>query len=1461
MIGKNQSSISPVAMGASVQSSVYGATIPKGWGRTKTNNQLIWMANIRQSSAKKSKKSNSPDYVANVDFLLGHNPCMGLLQIWVNQNQYLLLDFAEYSLSSGFLGDASIVVPDTRLYMVLGVTITIPYNFNYNDSGSGNVTFDDYGGQGSVTLNGSYEIPLWNMAYNGPDPTYPSGARYAPWCYYWTQADGRTIYFPYAAFGLYPIGGWTINVYYAQLPTLQQILNNKIQQNGLNGGKGGGPFSPEASLNLNFEPTLGDGDEYTGTDSTSGNPLSDEQILYPHYCGAGSEAFPMGATQTLPDVRPELLMACPVYSTGDADFPDIAEDILKGFTQAGFGSDNPRSVVQSGLNCYSYPGCVQLLTSGQFDATFSPTPNAWTYPLPNVAGDFLIVIAYTGNGSAPITISDTAGNTWTALISGSLSETFQVWYATAKAYNSNNRGTTVTVGLSWYGEPGGQITLIEVAGVDALDLQGSPPIVASASGASVEFTTTGAQGTPEYILALTHIQGSGIPATLPPDTLYRTLRGVEDEHALIQSRISYFPQTFTYNSPLGADAVETIVFTFRCSQPPNYPQPLGNIFGDIVDQPSMQVVRNQCRAAGLYGSLNLASQTKGSDVLGDLYEAMDAWAYWSGFTLKSLARSEVSAVGNGAVYNAPTASGPVINLLESDFPSGKDAPVSISRKAQVNVPDILQVQHPNRTSQYNDVTIAEPCSASVALLGPRRASPKMMRMFQDPAISRMYLNIQSNKQNLLRNEYSCSLKANYRLLEPGDLITIPISATMATLPDQAVVPYIPIPLRITQIDEDDKWGLKIKAEPFIYGCYAPIALSTTAQQGYVPATGGDPGDVNTPVFFEPVPRLAGGSTQPQLWIDVSGGQGQGSPPVIPDYGGCFVYISTDGGNSYNPAQGIGNSTGGVVGGSNEQFLTNAIFGNGITGVVGWPAGGDDFAPNWPAAASPDTVNNLYLTLDAPGMELPPVSLADEDNFVYPCYVAGAGDGTPLLLQYGNAQVGSGTTCDYLFPNPNTIGNAIIVVAKVQLSYPVGTVTCTDSNGNTYAPIASTEAYNDFGAGLQTLVFAAEVLDVGSPPAANTVTITCRASVDVIQMVVMEWSNVVPAADGSTGVSTNFNSSSNPLSTGPVVASLPSELLIAFGANRGSPAFTITPAGYSGPETLQESQSTLSVFWQVAGNAGAFSAVLTGTSNDTAVGLVAFPTLSQVGAIPYELMTYSVAELEGVDDANCPMYTLVAVPSGSPPNGNHLDRGVFGAPAPNQGVKHLGGSRFAFVGPPYPGIIKLNLDPAWIGQTLYFKFPAFNSSLGNVQPLSDCAVYSYTPSGVASGSSSGNSNPNAYNYSQSPGDAVTNPTSTTIDMAQVTVTFPTNSVVYNARTFTIPVPSVPTTYYVFIADPQYLGDTGDETNLTAVCSTSNSLYGVAGQVYIGSIQALPGGGGTIIGGGGYPAPQQFLINGS
>jgi len=111
-------------------------------------------------------------------------------------------------------------------------------------------------------------------------------------------------------------------------------------------------------------------------------------------------------------------------------------------------------------------------------------------------------------------------------------------------------------------------------------------------------------------------------------------------------------------------------------------------------------------------------------------------------------------------------------------------------------------------------------------------------------------------------------------------------------------------------------------------------------------------------------------------------------------------------------------------------------------------------------------------------------------------------------------------------------------------------------------------------------------------------------------------------------------------------------------------------------------------------------------------------------------------------------------------------------------------------------------------------------------------------------------------------ALSNPTATSIDMAQVTVQFPSNSVTYNARTFTIPDPTVPTTYYVTITDPGYVGDAPGQTNLTAICQTSDALVGVPGNTYIGSIVAEPGGGGTITTPGGSSGDSEFvlLVNG-
>jgi hypothetical protein len=113
------------------------------------------------------------------------------------------------------------------------------------------------------------------------------------------------------------------------------------------------------------------------------------------------------------------------------------------------------------------------------------------------------------------------------------------------------------------------------------------------------------------------------------------------------------------------------------------------------------------------------------------------------------------------------------------------------------------------------------------------------------------------------------------------------------------------------------------------------------------------------------------------------------------------------------------------------------------------------------------------------------------------------------------------------------------------------------------------------------------------------------------------------------------------------------------------------------------------------------------------------------------------------------------------------------------------------------------------------------------------------------------------YTNNPKFSLTQPTSTTIAVASVAVTFGTRIVTYAARTLTITVPSVPTWYYVTIADSTQVGESGSPT-LTATPSTTTSLVGVSGNTYLGAILALPAGSATSILAGGWPAPQSVQV---
>lgn len=113
------------------------------------------------------------------------------------------------------------------------------------------------------------------------------------------------------------------------------------------------------------------------------------------------------------------------------------------------------------------------------------------------------------------------------------------------------------------------------------------------------------------------------------------------------------------------------------------------------------------------------------------------------------------------------------------------------------------------------------------------------------------------------------------------------------------------------------------------------------------------------------------------------------------------------------------------------------------------------------------------------------------------------------------------------------------------------------------------------------------------------------------------------------------------------------------------------------------------------------------------------------------------------------------------------------------------------------------------------------------------------------------------YSNNPAIALTQPTPTEISVAAVAVTFGALVLNYAARNLTIPAPSAPTWYYVTIADAGPSGESGSAT-LVATAQTSDALVGIAGNVYMGAILALPAGSATDILAGGWPAPQTFQV---
>lgn len=929
---KAQGATKPTAMGSLLQAATYGATIPVIYGQTQSPLLAIWAANLRQGTSNKklknfiSKLKGTEGYEENVDFLLGHNPIMGVLQFMVNGGLYPL-NFTSQTFT-GTTTPATLTITDTNFYFVIAVTLQETYSFPVND----------YGGTGPQTLTGTYNLPLWNEFEVGPDPTGNSAYRNYPNTYSWQPSDGPNVtLFPSLLVAI----NYSVTVYYAQLTS---ATSNQ---------------PPITKLRMAFEDELGNGSEYADAPS----PFNAQQIIYPHFAGCGSSDLDLGIGGAIPQLQPEVRGKWGIYPSGDADFADMIEDIFKsGLAQAAISSTDPFTQMERGLSSYDLPGCIQKRVA---QAVFSPC--VYSYTLPNVAGNILVVAITRVSDASPATfaISSSAGESWTP-ITFATSES-EVWYATAVGGPN-----TITVTITGMNNEPFSLALLEIYGVDTFDAltirAGANVGVSQSVYGNASITTGNAEGFADYMLAISLFFNNGLkaPPSDPALSLWDTIVNTGstpnphnsiDAGFVIQERTVYSPGTysiannFTVNAPVTANEMEFAVLAFKATKPASFPKPLG----DFIDLPSLNQVRLQCRANGLFGSLSMNSQSAASDWLKTLYSAANAAPVFLGDKLYSIPYSEVSAAGNGALYTAPTASGPVANLSANngDFTTTP----TLQTGSRINLPNVLQLQIISREANYTQVVVTQPESGSISQYGVRKADPVVNNAIQDAAVARLILGIMVRRNQYGGDTYTFSLNSKWSLLSPMDLVTI--TDPLVNLSD--------VPVRLTSISEASG-GFSCEAEPFVYGMCAPTPYSATTAPTVNPvSTTTSAGDVNAPIFFEPTPALYGQPNTGQLWIVVSSSNA--------NYGGCQVFISLDNGSSYNP-------------------LGSPIVGNGTTGVT---------TADWPAAADPDKTNNLAVDLTESNGELLSYPINTENTFQFCCYVAGGGQPIPYeVMAYGVA---------------------------------------------------------------------------------------------------------------------------------------------------------------------------------------------------------------------------------------------------------------------------------------------------------------------------------------------------------------------------------------------------------------------------------------------------------------------------
>jgi hypothetical protein len=294
-----------------------------------------------------------------------------------------------------------------------------------------------------------------------------------------------------------------------------------------------------------------------------------------------------------------------------------------------------------------------------------------------------------------------------------------------------------------------------------------------------------------------------------------------------------------------------------------------------------------CQAYGLYMSPLLTDQVAAQSHLEDVMKATAADFKWSSGQLTIGIYADLPGSGNLAVFTPAIA--PVYALTSADFQknqgslgqaSSEDTTIVIARKNPSQAVNMLELEYLPRGYLYNPLPIFARDDAAIegnsGWVVPSDLRSHHFWCLDAAAMQSAFLQLQRER---ILAQYQFTLGAMYALLEIFDAVSL-------TEPAQGLNGKL---VRIVEIQENEDRSLTMTAED-VPQTIGPVAFTNQAPLGAAANYLEDPGPINPPVIFAPPATLASG----EVWAAVSG-----ENPAL--WGGCNVWISTDGGATY-PAQ-------------------------------------------------------------------------------------------------------------------------------------------------------------------------------------------------------------------------------------------------------------------------------------------------------------------------------------------------------------------------------------------------------------------------------------------------------------------------------------------------------------------------------------------------------------------------------